>query len=127
MLSYTSNRAVDSGLLAVPALGETQVAEYRFWVPCGRRLCAFGCGGAHEGESAAAKKLFKNEESIVESHVTDEGREVGGDDDSCEDVRTDASKQQPPYNFSSARSAKPADEWRKFLRYKERDVSVARV
>lgn len=51
MLSYTSNRAVDSGLLAIPALSEPQVAEYRFWVPCGRRVCAFGCGGAHEGKT----------------------------------------------------------------------------
>jgi hypothetical protein len=64
MLSYTSNRAVDSGLLAVRPLSEAQVAEYRFWRPCGRRACTFGCGEGNAGECAAAKRLFKDEEKV---------------------------------------------------------------
>ncbi|KAF2854282.1 DUF1671-domain-containing protein [Plenodomus tracheiphilus IPT5] len=64
MLLYTSNRSVESGLLGVRPLSETQVAEYRFWRPCGKRVCAFGCGGAHEGEWAAAKRLFKGVEDV---------------------------------------------------------------
>ncbi len=72
MLFYTSNRNVDSGLLGVRPLSEAQVAEYRFWRPCGRRLCAFGCGGAHEGEWAAAKRLFKAIEEVkAEEEVGD--------------------------------------------------------
>lgn len=64
MLSYTSNRSVDSGLLAVRPLSEVQVAEYRFWRPCGRRTCAFGCGASGEGEMAAAKRLFRDEQEV---------------------------------------------------------------
>jgi hypothetical protein len=64
MLSYTSNRAVDSGLLAVRPLSEAHVAEYRFWRPCGRRACAFGCGDGSAGECAAAKRLFRDEEEV---------------------------------------------------------------
>ncbi|KAJ4988714.1 peptidase family C78 [Stagonosporopsis vannaccii] len=127
ILSYTSNRAVESGLLAVPALGETQVAEYRFWVPCGRRICAFGCGGAHEGENAAAKKLFKDMESVVERNVTDREDECGLSDGNFEDVRADTSKQQTQYMLSSAGSTKLAEKWKKLLENKERDLSVAKV
>lgn len=65
MLSYFSNRSVDSGLLAVRPLSEAQVAEYRFWRPCGRRSCAFGCGEGNEGELAAARRLFRSEEEVV--------------------------------------------------------------
>ena len=75
MLSYTSNRSVDSGLLAVRPLSEAQVAEYRFWRPCGRRACAFGCGAACEGEVAAARRLFREEEEVreeVPEHDDDE-------------------------------------------------------
>ena len=127
MLSYTSNRAVDSGLLAVPALSEPQVAEYRFWVPCGRRVCAFGCGGAHEGENAAAKRLFKEEESIVEQQNEEVAYGLGGEEDSFDDVPPYVSKQETWCNCSSASFTKPVDEWKKFLKNKERDVSVARV
>ena len=127
MLSYTSNRAVDSGLLAVPALSEPQVAEYRFWVPCGRRVCAFGCGGAHEGENAAAKRLFKEEESIVEQQNEEVAYGLGGEEDSFDDVTPYVSKQETWCNCSSASFTKPVDEWKKFLKNKERDVSVARV
>jgi len=80
MLSYTSNRSVDSGLLAVRPLSETQVAEYRFWRPCGRRACAFGCGGGCEGEMAAARRLFR-EASDVLAEVEGDGEELGGDGD----------------------------------------------
>lgn len=65
MLRYTSHRPVDSGLLALRPLSEAQVAEYRFWRPCGRRICAFGCGGGQEGEVYAAKRLFRDVEDVV--------------------------------------------------------------
>ena len=67
ILSYTSNRTVESGLLAVPPLNESRVAEYRFWVPCGLKTCAFGCGFAHEGEVAASKRLFQEVEEVKET------------------------------------------------------------
>lgn len=127
MLSYTSNRAVDSGLLAVPALSEPQVAEYRFWVPCGRRACAFGCGGGFEGESAAAKKLFKEVDIVVEPHMVDEGYGFGGEDDSFEEQRADVSTLQSQCSSSSVSLTKPAEEWKKFLEHTQRDVSVAKV
>ncbi|KAH6622172.1 peptidase family C78-domain-containing protein [Boeremia exigua] len=127
MLSYTSNRAVDSGLLAIPALSEPQVAEYRFWVPCGRRSCAFGCGGAHEGENAAAKRLFKGLDNVVELKAVDKGHGFGRHDDSFEQVQTGAPQQEPRYDFGRVGITKPVEEWRKFLMNKERDVSVARV
>ncbi|KAI4699378.1 hypothetical protein J4E81_004402 [Alternaria sp. BMP 2799] len=76
MLFYTSNRSVDSGLLGVCPLSEPQVAEYRFWRPCGRRICGFGCGGANIGEAAAAKRLFRQAEEVI-PEMEDE---VGNDD-----------------------------------------------
>jgi hypothetical protein len=75
MLSYTSRRPITSGLLGVRPLSETEVAEYRFWSPCGDRRCAFGCGGADLGERAAAKRLFRE---IDVEDVED----VEGDEDS---------------------------------------------
>ncbi|CAO2649441.1 Nn.00g068260.m01.CDS01 [Neocucurbitaria sp. VM-36] len=75
MLLYTSNRSVDSGLLGVRPLSETQVAEYRFWRPCGRRLCAFGCGDAREGEWAAAKRLFQDVEEVTPNDVNPRNEE----------------------------------------------------
>jgi hypothetical protein len=66
MLSYRSNRSVDSGLLAVKPLSESQVAEYRFWQPCGRMACGIGCGGIDVGERTAARRLFRDEEVIRE-------------------------------------------------------------
>lgn len=127
LLSYTSNRAIDSGLLAVPALSEPQVAEYRFWVPCGRRVCAFGCGGAHEGESAAAKRLFREAENVNEQEPEDEGYSYGLGEDSFQEVPSEASTQETCCDCGSVSFTKPVDEWRRFLRNKERDVSVARV
>ncbi|KAF3035921.1 hypothetical protein E8E12_004097 [Didymella heteroderae] len=124
LLSYTSNRAVDSGLLAVPALSEPQVAEYRFWVPCGRRSCAFGCGGAHEGENAAAKRLFREAENVNETQMEDEGYDHGPDENSFQEMPSDAPGQN---TRCSVNFTKPVDEWRRFLRNKDRDVSVARV
>lgn len=64
MLSYHSSRSVDSGLLALKPLSEAQVAEYRFWRPCGKRSCAFGCGGGYDGENRAARKLFRSAEEV---------------------------------------------------------------
>lgn len=72
MLFYTSNRSVDSGLLGVHPLSEPQVAEYRFWRPCGRRICGFGCGGADVGEAAAAKRLFKEVEDVCVEYEAEE-------------------------------------------------------
>ncbi|KAL5399513.1 hypothetical protein PMIN03_008557 [Paraphaeosphaeria minitans] len=77
LLSYTSNRSVDSGLLAVKPLSEAQVAEYRFWRPCGKMACAFGCGSEREGETRAARRLFRSLEEIREE-------DLGGDDDDSE-------------------------------------------
>ncbi len=126
MLSYASSRAVDSGLLAVPALSEPQVAEYRFWVPCGRRVCAFGCGRAHEGEDAAAKRLFKEADS-VERQVADEGYGFGGDEHSYEELQSVVSKQDLRRDSGMMSLTRPAADWEMFLRNKERDVSIARV
>lgn len=126
MLSYASNRAVDSGLLAVPALSEPQVAEYRFWVSCGRRVCAFGCGGAHEGESAAAKRLF-NEEGSVAEYQTLDGSHKYSRDDSFEELRSNISKQETWCSCGDVSLTKPVEEWRSILRNKERDGSVARI
>lgn len=64
VLVYTSHRPVTSGLLGVRPLSEEQVAEYRFWRPCGKRGCAFGCGSAQEGEWGAAKRLFRGVETV---------------------------------------------------------------
>jgi hypothetical protein len=77
MLSYTSNRNVASGLLAVRPLTEAQVAEYRFWRPCGRRACAFGCGGVCEGEVAAAKRLFRDVSDVLEKEEGEEEEDGG--------------------------------------------------
>jgi hypothetical protein len=77
MLSYTSNRSVDSGLLAVRPLSEAQVAEYRFWRPCGRRACAFGCGAGCEGEVTAARRLFRGvSDELGEEEEKGEGGEA---------------------------------------------------
>jgi hypothetical protein len=54
------------------------VAEYRFWSPCGRRGCAFGCSSVGEGEREAAKRLFREETCVWEGNggnSGDEGRE----------------------------------------------------
>lgn len=86
-LTYTSNRGVDSGLLAVKALSEARVAEYRFWRPCGRRACAFGCGGGSEGESRAARRLFRSVEEVGEEQVdVSEGqgqKKTEGEEEGC--------------------------------------------
>ena len=102
MLFYTSNRSVDSGLLGVRPLSEPQVAEYRFWRPCGRRICAFGCGGAHVGEAAAAKRLFKNVEDVIpeEEEKGDTGaRDHGlGLDGACDESIVDESIVDESFN-----------------------------
>lgn len=130
ILSYASNRAVDSGLLAVPALSEPQVAEYRFWVPCGRRVCGFGCGGVHEGEHAAAKRLFREAEDVTKHQAVGGGFAIGVNEDEDSDLKKvslDVTQQEGRNEWSTASFTKPVDEWRRFLKNKERDVSVARV
>lgn len=74
LLSYTSNRTVDSGLLAVKPLSEIQVAEYRFWRPCGRRkgMCVFGCGEEGEGERSAGRRLFREVSKVRPDDTDDE-------------------------------------------------------
>jgi hypothetical protein len=115
MLSYTSNRTVDSGLLAVPPLSEPRVAEYRFWIPCGRRICAFGCGVAHEGEVAASKRLFKEIEEVKEQAEVDSSREPFGQyeaveaDDGGKSVSVDQAKSSAAIN------------WARFLKNRERE------
>lgn len=122
MLSYTSNRTVDSGLLAVPALSEPQVAEYRFWVPCGRRVCAFGCGGAQEGKNAAAKRLFRGEEHV--GVIVDE---IEGSEYDCGEAGSLVDAQHMRFAEKKGPQNKPVGEWETFLRMRDRDVSVARV
>jgi hypothetical protein len=78
VLAYTSHRPVTSGLLGVRPLSETQVAEYRFWSPCGRRECAFGCGSAREGELAAAKRLFRDVEDVKGGWFGHDGQSDNG-------------------------------------------------
>jgi hypothetical protein len=122
MLSYTSNRTVDSGLLAVPALSEPQVAEYRFWVPCGRRSCGFGCGSAHEGESAAAKRLFKGREDAVAQQNKDE-------------VDNASEQREEDYNLNAfatsisetQKKSEVQTNWYEFMKSRVRDASIARV
>ena len=75
MLMYASNRSVDCGLLGVCPLSELQVAEYRFWRPCGRRNCSFGCGSADMGEAAAAKRLFRDVEDISLEYIEEQNEE----------------------------------------------------
>lgn len=91
VLRYISQRPVDSGLLAMKPLSEAQVAEYRFWRPCGRRSCAFGCGESNEGETAAARRLFKSEEPVVpdEDNMEDEEREGEGNKELAHDGSRD--------------------------------------
>jgi hypothetical protein len=60
ILSYISSRPPSSGLLGIRPLSETDVAQYRFWSPCGRRGCAFGCSSLEKGEQAAARRLFRD-------------------------------------------------------------------
>jgi hypothetical protein len=78
ILSYTSHRPITSGLLALTPLNENQVAEYRFWTPCGRRVCALGCSRKNEGEWAAQKRLFRGVEEDVS--VPDTGMRGGEED-----------------------------------------------
>lgn len=127
MLAYTSNRAVGSGLLATPALSEPQVAEYRFWVPCGRRLCGFGCGGVHEGENAAAKRLFREAESITEQQVVSEGYGHHEEGEELDQMSPVVSQEEVRRDFPSVSFTRPVNEWKRFLMNKERDVSVAKV
>lgn len=127
MLSYASNRAVDSGLLAVPALSEPQVAEYRFWVPCGRRVCGFGCGEMHEGEHAAAKRLFKDAEDVTQQQAAKEDDTYEEGEDNLMKMSPAVSQQSVRGEWTTSNFTKPVDEWRRFLMNKERDVSVAKV
>lgn len=127
MLAYTSNRAVGSGLLATPALSEPQVAEYRFWVPCGRRVCGFGCGGVHEGEHAAAKRLFREAESITEQQVASEGYGHHEEGEELDQMSPVESQEKVRREFPSVSFTRPVGEWKRFLMNKERDVSVAKV
>jgi hypothetical protein len=75
ILSYTSSRPPSSGLLGIRPLSEPDVAEYRFWSPCGRRGCAFGCSSVGEGEREAAKRLFREETCIWEGNGGNSGDE----------------------------------------------------
>ncbi|KAI8940727.1 hypothetical protein NX059_001992 [Plenodomus lindquistii] len=143
MLLYTSNRSVDSGLLGLRPLSETQVAEYRFWRPCGKRICAFGCGGAQEGEWAAAKRLFKDVEDVdadvdiaVGCEQNDSGAQMGfgvdgvNEADSCIDsgygsLGSGLEKEQV-YAASAWAGRRMVKDWNTFLRSCERE-GIARV
>lgn len=125
ILAYTSHRPVDSGLLGVRPLSEAQVAEYRFWRPCGKRVCAFGCGGAHEGEYAAAKRLFREVEDVAEEA---ESGAFGGFDGGSESTVVDserAAEEEEEYRASVWAGRRLVTNWNMFLRGLERE-GVAR-
>jgi hypothetical protein len=115
ILSYTSNRTVESGLLAVPPLSEPRVAEYRFWVPCGRKICTFGCGFAHEGETAASKRLFKEIEQVK---VTDGN--VGTTED-CEVSGFEGRKWEWKGTGAGYTQSPVSMDWAQFLKNRERE------
>jgi hypothetical protein len=87
-------------------------------------VCGFGCGGAHEGENTAAKRLFREAESIAEQQVASEGYEEDNEPDQLSPV---VSQEEVRRDYPSVSFTKPVDEWKRFLMNKERDVSVAKV
>jgi hypothetical protein len=115
ILSYTSNRTVESGLLAVPPLSEPRVAEYRFWVPCGRKTCTFGCGFAHEGEAAASKRLFKE---IEEVKVRD--GDVGTIED-CDFSGFEGREREIKGTGAGYTQSQVSMDWAQFLKNRERE------
>ncbi|KAI4941764.1 hypothetical protein J4E86_010275 [Alternaria arbusti] len=133
MLFYTSNRSVDSGLLGVCPLSEPQVAEYRFWRPCGRRICGFGCGGANVGEAAAAKRLFRQVEEVipeVENEVDNDDARMAqseeheyGLDGQADNSTGDAGHANGDGQFSTSTWAgrRLVMDWNQFLSGCERD------
>jgi hypothetical protein len=131
MLFYTSNRSMDSGLLGVRPLSEPQVAEYRFWRPCRRRICAFGCGGAHVGEAAAAKRLFKQVEDVIpEAEEEGENDAQGyalGLDGACDDSFVDQSLNNDGGKVSTSTWAgrRLVKDWNQFLSGCEREGIAA--
>lgn len=91
-------------------------------------MCGFGCGGVHEGENAAAKRLFREAESITEQQAASEGYLHREEDEELDQMSPVASPQEEvKRDFPRASFTKPVNEWRRFLMNKERDVSVARV
>jgi hypothetical protein len=115
ILSYTSNRTVESGLLAVPPLSEPCVAEYRFWVPCGRKTCTFGCGFAHEGEAAASKRLFKE---IEEVKVTDGNLGITED---CDFSGLERRERKMKGTGAGYTQSPALMDWAQFLKNRERE------
>lgn len=87
LLKYTSSRRVTSGLLAVKPLNEAEVAEYRFWRPCGRRACAFGCGSAGAGENRAARRLFRSAEEVRAEESESLSEDTDGETFFCGDTQ----------------------------------------
>ncbi|KAI4654607.1 uncharacterized protein J4E79_008481 [Alternaria viburni] len=133
MLFYTSNRSVDSGLLGVCPLSEPQVAEYRFWRPCGRRICGFGCGGANVGEAAAAKRLFRQAEEVIpemedevdndDAGMTQSEEHEYGLDGQADNSTSDAGHANGDGKFSTSTWAgrRLVMDWNQFLSGCERD------
>jgi hypothetical protein len=113
ILSYTSHRPITSGLLALPPLNENQVAEYRFWTPCGRRACAFGCGSRNEGEFAAQKRLFRSA-ADVDNEERLRGGEVDGSSGDGSPVEVEVKK-------SEWAGQRYVGDWQGFLRRCERE------
>lgn len=83
----------------------------------------------HEGENAAARRLFKGAESVANQQVVSEEYvyQVQDDDDECEEAPSATSEGESRCEHSSMSFTRPVEEWRKFLRNKERDVSVAKI
>ncbi|KAF2026638.1 DUF1671-domain-containing protein [Setomelanomma holmii] len=127
VLAYTSHRPVDSGLLGVRPLSEAQVAEYRFWRPCGKRACAFGCGSAKEGELGAARRLFRGVEDLDEKEagvVKREG-EAACDGHSEDDGGETETAVEERYRASVWAGRTLVTDWGRFLGECERE-GVAR-
>lgn len=119
ILSYTSHRPIMSGLLALPPLNENQVAEYRFWTPCDRRVCEFGCGSKNEGECSAQKRLFRG----VEECAVDEG--IRGGDEIEEGLGDMGEMERQELEKSEWAGRRYVGDWEAFLRGCERE-GVAR-
>lgn len=106
-------------------------------MPCGQRACAFGCGGAQEGEVAAAKRLFRGVEEVcvgkdeeVEGHGDkhEEGQEGirGGDGVDGSVVAEEDGTKTKVLNPRAEVGRSVVADWGRFLMERERE-GVARV
>lgn len=81
----------------------------------------------HEGEHAAAKRLFREAESITEQQVASEGYGHHEEGEELDQMSPVESQEKVRREFPSVSFTRPVGEWKRFLMNKERDVSVAKV